>query len=121
MPGKTPKSNGNEPIENGIRSNGDIDMKDAGKTKGKKGVKDGDEEMTVVVPPSKGSKHSKQPHDADGDVSMGGDDKADVEDKVDPVVQTVAGTFWKEEQPPIQHDPLVQGSDMPEHLYVSLS
>ncbi|KAG8426652.1 26S proteasome non-ATPase regulatory subunit [Metarhizium acridum] len=78
MPGKTPKSNGNEPIENGIRSNGDIDMKDAGKTKGKKGTKDGDEEMTVVVPPSKGSKQaSKQPHDADGDVSMSGEDTAE--------------------------------------------
>ncbi|KAK9441469.1 hypothetical protein VB005_06109 [Metarhizium brunneum] len=92
MPGKTPKSNGNEPIENGFRNNGDIDMKDASKTKGKKGAKDGDEEMTVVVPPSKGSKQaSKQPHDADGDVSMSGEDTADNgEAKVDPVVQTVA-------------------------------
>lgn len=68
-------------------------MKDAGKTKGKKGAKDGDDEMTVVVPPAKGSKQSsKQPHDADGDVSMAGEDTADDgEVKVDPVVQTVAG------------------------------
>lgn len=91
MPGKTPKNNGNEPIENRLRSNGDVDMKDSGKSKGKKGAKEGDEEMTVVVPITKTPKQSsKQSHDADGDVSMGGDDIADDSEKIDLVAQTVA-------------------------------
>lgn len=92
MPGKTPKNNGNEPIENDIRSKGDVEMKDSGKAKGKKGAKEVDEEMTVVVPITKLSKQSsKQPQDDDGDVSMDVDDISDDGDKVDPAVQTVAG------------------------------
>lgn len=84
MPGKTPHSNGKQP--NGLRSN-----KDA---KGKKPSKDTDEEMTVVVPPSKAVKQSSAPlpADGDGDVDMGGEEN--VEDgvqKVDPVAQAVAG------------------------------
>lgn len=82
MPGKTPRSNGNEPVENGIRNNQDADVKG----KGKKGAKDADEEMTVVVKtrPVKGSGGA----DGDGDVAM--DEDAD-EVKVDPVVQAVTG------------------------------
>lgn len=93
MPGKTPRSNGKEPVENDIRNNQDVDMKDAGKGKGKKAAKDGDDEMTVVVPPSKASKQSSAPPpgDADGDVSMGDEETTDGEPKVDPVAQTVAG------------------------------
>lgn len=82
MPGKTPHSNGNEPVENGIRSN-----KDDLKGKGKKAAnKDGDEEMTVIVKtrPAK----SPAPPDGDGDVAM--DEDTD-EVKVDPVVQAVSG------------------------------
>ena len=93
MPGKTPKSNGDKPLENGVRSNGDVEMTDGGKTKGKKGAKDADEEMTVVVPPAKSSKQSsKRPEDAEEDVAMDEDEKAnESEVKIDPVVQTVAG------------------------------
>ncbi|KAF4585880.1 26S proteasome non-ATPase regulatory subunit 3 [Ophiocordyceps camponoti-floridani] len=87
MPGKTPKGNGDEPVGNGVRSNDDVDMKDAAKTKGKK-AKDGDDEMTVVLPPSKASKQPSRSHDPDGDVSMA--DNADGEVKVDPVQQAVA-------------------------------
>lgn len=86
MPGKTPHRNGNEPVENGIRNNQDVDMKEKEdlKGKGKKGAKDGDEEMTVVVKtrPVKGSGGA----DGDGDVAM--DEDAE-EVKVDPVVQAV--------------------------------
>jgi 26S proteasome regulatory subunit N3 len=97
MPGKTP--NGNEPVENGVRPNQDVDMKDDStsglKGKGKKAAKEGEDEMTVVVPPSKALKQpSALPPvpDADGDVAMGDEEKADDgEVKVDPVVQTVAG------------------------------
>ncbi|KAL2106957.1 hypothetical protein VUR80DRAFT_5902 [Thermomyces stellatus] len=83
MPGKTPHSNGNEPVENGIRNNQDVeDLKGKGK---KAANKDGDEEMTVVVKtrPVK----SPAPADGDGDVAM--DEDTD-EVKVDPVVQTVS-------------------------------
>ena len=94
MPGKTPHSNGNEPVENGIRSNQDVDMKDDLKGKGKKAAKDGDEEMTVVVPKTRPVKSSAPP-DKDGDVAMGdeADKDAEGEVKVDPVVQTSTGEF----------------------------
>ncbi|KAI1808771.1 proteasome regulatory subunit C-terminal-domain-containing protein [Daldinia bambusicola] len=93
MPGKTPHSNGNEPVENGIRNNQDVDMTDEKsslKGKGKKGAKEG-EDMTVVVPPSKGTKQSSQPPapDADGDVDMDVDKPEDLEVKVDPVTQAI--------------------------------
>jgi 26S proteasome regulatory subunit N3 len=69
MPGKTPQKNSKS-----------ADMKDgSAKAKGKKVDKDGDEEMTVVVPPSKKA--------ADSDSEM--TDTAE-EAKVDPVAQTVA-------------------------------
>ncbi|UNI17536.1 26S proteasome non-ATPase regulatory subunit [Purpureocillium takamizusanense] len=90
MPGKTPQSNGNEPVENGVRNNGDVEMKDA-KNKGKKGAKDAtaDDEMTVVVPPSKAAKQPHKPQDGDGDVSMGDDAADGGEVKADPALQTV--------------------------------
>ena len=97
MPGKTPDK---EPVENGgYRGGKDIDMKDKDeasslKHKGKKSIKDGDDEMTVVVPPSKASKQSSAPptNDVDGDVSMDDPEKAEaLEVKVDPVAQTIAG------------------------------
>ncbi|KAI1370537.1 proteasome regulatory subunit C-terminal-domain-containing protein [Hypoxylon crocopeplum] len=94
MPGKTPHSNGNEPVENGIRNNQDVDMTDEKsslKNKTKKGVKEG-EDMTVVVPPSKTTKQSSQPPppDADGDIAMDIDKPEDLEVKVDPITQTIS-------------------------------
>ncbi|KAK3384990.1 proteasome regulatory subunit C-terminal-domain-containing protein [Podospora didyma] len=91
MPGKTPDK---EPVENGgYRGGKDIDMKDKDlKPKGKKSVKDGDDEMTVVVPPSKASKQATAPppNDGDGDVVMDDVEKtAEGEVKVDPVVQAI--------------------------------
>jgi len=93
MPGKTPDK---EPVENGgYRGGKDIDMKDKDlKPKGKKSIKDGDDEMTVVVPPSKSSKHQSvsPPNDVDGDVAMDDSDKADDDAvKVDPIVQAING------------------------------
>ncbi|KAI6082997.1 proteasome regulatory subunit C-terminal-domain-containing protein [Hypoxylon rubiginosum] len=94
MPGKTPHSNGKEPVENGVRNNQDVDMTDeksSMKGKGKKGAKEG-EDMTVVVPVSKTTRQSSQPPppDADGDVAMDLDKPEDLEVKVDPVTQAVA-------------------------------
>lgn len=97
MPGKTPNRNGKQPVENGIRNNQDVEMTDEKsslKGKGKKGAKEG-EDMTVVVPPSKNNKQSTTPPaDADGDVNMDDSEKAeDLEVKVDPVTQAIAGMF----------------------------
>ncbi|PHH60762.1 hypothetical protein CDD81_1300 [Ophiocordyceps australis] len=97
MPGKTPKgnSNGKEPLENGLKSTRDVD-KDKDKEAKSKGSKttaamDVDEEMTVVVPPSKASKQPKQSRDADGDISMNdGDEANDGQAGIDPTTQTVA-------------------------------
>ncbi|KAG9251128.1 26S proteasome non-ATPase regulatory subunit 3 [Emericellopsis atlantica] len=69
MPGKAPPKS-------------DKDAK--GVSKGKKGGKDADEEMTVVVPPSK---KQAQAADGDGDVEMGGEE--DKVEEVDPAVQAV--------------------------------
>ncbi|KAF0320881.1 putative 26S proteasome regulatory subunit rpn3 [Colletotrichum sp. SAR11_59] len=84
MPGKTPSRNGKEPLENGVQNN----KKDEAKNKSKKAAKDGDEEMTVVVPPSK--KAAAHSGDVDGDVEMGDEGKDEAEVTVDPVVQAVA-------------------------------
>jgi 26S proteasome regulatory subunit N3 len=102
MPSKTPHTNGNEPVENGINGTKDVEMKDDAPAplkggKGKK-VKEGEEEMTVVVPPSKGSKLSAPPpKDTDGDVAMDGSEEVNGEDagavKIDPVVKAVAGSY----------------------------
>jgi 26S proteasome regulatory subunit N3 len=101
MPSKTPHTNGNEPVENGVNGTKDVEMKDDAPTslkggKGKK-AKEGEEEMTVVVPPSKGSKLSAPPpKDNDGDVAMDGSEEADGEDagavKIDPVAKAVSGS-----------------------------
>jgi len=89
MPGKAPKK---EPVENGGYPGDDI------KPKGKKTVEKPDEEMTVVVPPSKAPKHVPSPSpnqssDNDGDVAMDDSDKVEEggEVKADPVVQTING------------------------------
>ncbi|CAK7217837.1 26S proteasome non-ATPase regulatory subunit [Sporothrix bragantina] len=86
MPGKTPRGNGKEPVENGgIRNSKDVEMKDDAALKGKKKAlanKDGE------APAKAGKKQGE-----DGDVAMADDDaSAEDEDtvKVDPVVQTTA-------------------------------
>ena len=102
MPGKTPHTNGDKPVENGINGTKDVEMKDDAPTalkggKGKK-LKEGEEEMTVVVPPLKGSKLSSTlQKDNDDDVIMDGPEDASEEDagavKIDPVAQTIAGMY----------------------------
>lgn len=101
MPSKTPHTNGDKPVENGINGTKDVEMKDDAPAplkggKGKK-TKEGEEEMTVVVPPSKGSKLSAPPlKDTDGDVVMDGPEGVNGEDAgavhIDPVAKAVAGT-----------------------------
>lgn len=93
MPSKTPHTNGNDPVENGTH---DIEMKDdapASKKGGKgKKVNQGEDEMTVVVPPSKASKLSAPPPpDAEGDVAMDEETAtSEVKAEVDPIALTIA-------------------------------
>lgn len=99
MPSKTPHTNGSDPVENGVNGTKDVEMKDDAPAplkggKGKK-AKDGDEEMTVVVPPSKGSKLSAPPpKDTEGDVAMDGVEELNGADtgavKVDPVAKAIS-------------------------------
>jgi hypothetical protein len=100
MPSKTPHTNGTDNLGNGINGTKDVEMKDDAPAplkggKGKK-AKEGEEEMTVVVPPSKGSKLSAPPpKDTDGDVAMDSVEEVAKEDegavKVDPVAKAIAG------------------------------
>lgn len=89
MPGKTPHSNGKEPVENGgIRNSKDVEMKDDATIKGKKKatvIKDGE-----APAPKAGKKQ-----DEDGDVAMADDNVSTEEDtaEVDPVAQTSGGTL----------------------------
>jgi 26S proteasome regulatory subunit N3 len=101
--------NGTDPVENGVNGTEDIEMADdSSKGPGRPRAgkdKDGDEEMTVVVPPSKGSKLSGPPEeDEQGDVVMNGTAEAETagatEPAVDPKAEAVEGQallskFWK--------------------------
>jgi 26S proteasome regulatory subunit N3 len=98
MPSKTPHANGSDPVENGVNGTKDVEMKDDAPTtlkggKGKK-AKEGEEEMTVVVPPSKGSKLSvPPPKDGDGDVAMDRSETTEEDAgavKEDPVAKAVS-------------------------------
>ncbi|RYP47609.1 hypothetical protein DL769_011302 [Monosporascus sp. CRB-8-3] len=92
MPGKTPNSNGKEPVEHAPRNNQDVDMTDEKSSMKKKGAKEG-EDVNVVVPLLKNTRQSSAPPppDAEGDVAMDDSDKVeDMEVQVDPVTQAIA-------------------------------
>lgn len=79
MAGDQSQSNGTEPAENGVNGSEDVEMGGDSQPKGSRD-EDGDEEMTVVVPPTKGSKQSGE---SNKDQEMGeNEDKR--EEKVDP-------------------------------------
>lgn len=89
-----PHTNGAEPVENGINGTEDVDMVDDGPEKVKIGTnKEGEDEMTVVVPPPKSSKLSGEPSkDEEGDIAMENTDKSDnVSPELDPKAKAVAG------------------------------
>jgi 26S proteasome regulatory subunit N3 len=100
MSNNKPPTNGTDPVENGVNGTEDIEMeedssKPSGRTKPGKD-KDGDEEMTVVVPPPKASKLSGAPQkDDEGDIAMNGVAEADTKEPVeqvdDPKNKAVAG------------------------------
>ena len=98
MAGDKPKTNGAEPVENGLNNSEDVEMEhdDPGKSR-PNGTKEGEDEMTVVVPPPNSSKLSGQPvKDMEVDVDMDEAQytpKEDIQgsDHVDPKVKAVSG------------------------------
>jgi len=94
--GDKPQTNGTDPVENGVNGTEDVDMVDDGAEKIKIGTnKNGEDEMTVVVPPPKGAKLSGEPgKDAEGDVAMNNTvsvEHVSQEAEVDPKVKAIAG------------------------------
>ncbi|KAL8874055.1 MAG: hypothetical protein Q9174_000560 [Haloplaca sp. 1 TL-2023] len=68
--GAKPQTNGSEPLENGVNGTDDVDMEDDDHGP-VNADNEPDEEMTVVVPPPKGSKLSgEQDKDSQGDIAM---------------------------------------------------
>ena len=90
-------------MENGINGTEDVDMVDDGPEKVKVGTDiEGEDEMTVVVPPPKSSKLSGEPgKDEEGDVAMTNTDKSDgVSPEPDPKAKAVAGKILGQLQNP---------------------
>jgi 26S proteasome regulatory subunit N3 len=99
MGGDQPQTNGSDPIENCVNGTEDVEMGDDA-ANGPRSPKqdrdgDGDEEMTVVVPPSKGPRLSGEPDQERPEVTMDGieeDDSKKSEGEIDPREKTVSGT-----------------------------
>jgi 26S proteasome regulatory subunit N3 len=94
-----PQANGSDPVENGVNGIEDVEMEEDSATattplSGKPNIdRDGDEKITVVVPPSKGARLSgDQSQDKEGDVNMdGGNEEGakQAEVEVDPKVKAM--------------------------------
>jgi 26S proteasome regulatory subunit N3 len=92
---KDSHTNGSKSTENGVNGSEDVEMGEdtaGAPTSGFNTNKDrkGDEKMTVVVPPTKGSKSSGK--DKGEDVVMeGAEDDAEKEPEVDPTTKAIQG------------------------------
>jgi 26S proteasome regulatory subunit N3 len=99
MSGDKQHLNGSGPTRNGVNGADDVEMKDGSQNakKGTKGSKDkeGDSDMTVVVPPSKGSNTPSAPSKAtEADLTNGdvdGDGEKVAEEPVDPQEKAIEG------------------------------
>ncbi|KAE8351481.1 isoprenoid synthase domain-containing protein [Aspergillus coremiiformis] len=112
-----PRTNGSEPTENGVNGSEDVEMREdtAGAPKSSfNASKDrkGDENMTVVVPPTKGSRLSgDKGQDQEGDVAMEGaddDESQNPESEVDPrakAIQDIKTNFTLLERAVAHFDP----------------
>ncbi|MCJ1314456.1 26S proteasome non-ATPase regulatory subunit [Agyrium rufum] len=89
--GDESKTNGAEPIENGVNGAEDVEMSDE---KPSKTGKEGEDEMTVVVPPAKGAKlSSDNAPDAEGDLKATEEvteEKTEAVEAVDPVSKAIS-------------------------------
>jgi 26S proteasome regulatory subunit N3 len=98
-----PHANGSDPVENGVNGIEDVEMEEDSATvatplSGKPNTdRDGDEKITVVVPPSKGARLSgDQSQDKEGDVNMDGvneESTKQAEVEVDPKVKAMQGEY----------------------------
>ena len=99
MSGDKQNANGSGPAQNGTNGSDDVEMKEGsqGAKKSSKGLKDkdGDSDMTVVVPPSKGSNTPSAPSKAtEADLTNGavdGDGEKEIEEEVDPQEKAIEG------------------------------
>lgn len=89
--------NGSKSTENGVNGSEDVEMEEDTAGAPTSSInssknRNGDEKMTVVVPPTKGSKSSDKPgNEKDGDVAMDGteDDAAEAEPEIDPTTKAI--------------------------------
>ena len=96
--GDNHQANG-EPIENGINGSEDVEMQDEIAEKNKTGsIKEGEEEMTVVVPPPNSSKLAGDSQDPPSEDAMEGVEKVDSEgaegEQIDPKAKAVSGSSY---------------------------
>lgn len=97
--GDKPHTNGAEPVENGVNGSKDVDMSDDGQDHAKPSINpDGDDDMTVVVPPPKGSKLSGEPVlDPTSDVPMENAETDEIDiagtEKIDTKAKAITGEF----------------------------
>ncbi|CAI7678805.1 unnamed protein product [Penicillium pancosmium] len=90
-------ANGSKSTENGVNGSEDIEMEEDTAGAPTSSInssknRNGDEKMTVVVPPTKGSKSTdKKGQEKDGDVTMEGaeDDDAEAEPEIDPTTKAI--------------------------------
>src|ERR1700712_1912237 len=101
MSGDKQHLNGSGPTQNGVNGSDDVEMKEGSQSakKGTKGSKDkdGDSDMTVIVPPSKDSNTPSAPSKAtEADVTNGavnGDEEKEAEEEVDPQEKAIEGRW----------------------------
>ena len=112
MSGDKPPTNGTDPLENGVNGTEDIEMEEDSSKSGsrpKSGKdKDGDEEMTVVVPPPKNTQMSGAPQkDDEGDTAMNGTTEGEITEPTEPVVdptsKAITGMLDDKSFPIFQH------------------
>ncbi|KAL4940103.1 hypothetical protein BDV06DRAFT_213749 [Aspergillus oleicola] len=90
-----PHTNGADPTKNGVNGPGDVEMEEdtaGGPTSSSNASKDrkGDQKMTVVVPPTKGSTGSgEKGQDQEGDVTMEGAEGEELSSGIDPKTKTI--------------------------------
>jgi 26S proteasome regulatory subunit N3 len=103
MSGDKSSLNGTDPAENGVNGSEDTEMREESqnskKTSKSNKDKDGDDEMTVVVPPAKGSSTPSAPDKAtEADLTNGavdGDTVKEGETLVDPQEKAISGKMLK--------------------------
>ncbi|KAL4866653.1 hypothetical protein BDV12DRAFT_187296 [Aspergillus spectabilis] len=109
-----PHTNGADPTKNGVNGTEDVEMGEdtaGGPTSSSNTSKDrkGDQKMTVVVPPTKGSRVSgDKSKDQEGDVAMEGAEGEEPESEIDPkakAIQDIKTSFTLLERAVAHFDP----------------